>query len=177
MRKVTRLPSAAVLAGVLAISPAVLGAQVRAGNQAQQAQQAQMQQQTQEQMRQHAQALGESIQQMQRIQQRARDIQQSCDQQIRQIGQQQNLALGQQQRLRSHEQIRDMAQSISGAAGQMTQAMEGLHAMAQDPNAGWNGAAQGEMIQLRERLHQATGELEEGLQVMERLRQQLNQGG
>ena len=58
----------------------------------------------------------------------------------------------------------------------MTRAMEGLRSMAQDPNGKWNGEAVGEMQRLQERLHQVTGELEEGLQIMERLRQRLNQG-
>lgn len=82
----------------------------------------------------------------------------------------------QMQQLRTHQQIGDMANSVSGAAQQMTRAMEGLRQMAQDPNRNWAGEAEGEMLRLREHLHQVTGELEEGLQIMERLRERLNQG-
>jgi len=172
MRKITKSLGITLLVGTISLAPATLTAQVRAGAQAQQAQMQQMQQRLQ----QNAQALGESIQQMQRIQQRAQQIQQSCDQAAQAL-QQQNLAQGQQQQLRAQTRIGEMANAISGAAPQMTVALEGLQSMAQDPSGNWNPDAVGEMSQLRERLHQVTGELEEGLQVMEQLRQRLNQGG
>lgn len=168
-RKTTLL---ALTAFAAAWAPSDLAAQAGVGAAAQQ----QQMQQLQQRLQQHAQALGQSVQQMQRIQQRAQQLQQTCDQQIQQLHQRQNLQLHEQQQLRTHQQIGDMANSISGAAQQMGNAMERLRLMAQDPNGSWSGEAEGEMQRLRERLHQVTGSLEEGLQIMERLRERLNQG-
>lgn len=168
-RKATRV---ALVAVTLAWASDDLAAQANAGAVAQQ----QQMQQLQQRLHQNAQALGQSIQQMQRIQQRAQLLQQNCTQDIQQLQQRQNLQLHEQQQLRTHQQVSELAGSVSGAAQEMVKAMERLRLMAQDPDGNWNGDAAGEMQRLQERLHQVTGELEEGLQIMERLRQRLNQG-
>ncbi len=168
-RKTTQL---ALAAFALAWAPSNLAAQAGTGAMAQQ----QQMQRVQQRMQQHAQALGQSVQHMQRIQQRAQQLQQTCDQQAQQLQQRQNLQLHEQQQLRNQQSIGEMANAVSGAAQQMTRAMEGLRLLARDPVGNWTGEAEGEMLRLRERLHQVTGELEEGLQIMERLHEQLNQG-
>ena len=168
-RKTTQM---ALVAVTLAWAPDGLVAQANAGAMAQQ----QQMQQLQHRLHQNAQALGQSVQQMQRIQQRAQLLQQNCSQDALQLQQRQNLQLHEQQQLRTHQQVGAMANSVSGAAQEMVKAMDRLRLMAQDPNRNWNGEAAGEMKRLQERLHQVTGEMEEGLLIMERLRQRLNQG-
>lgn len=141
------------------------------------AQQAQQLQRMQEQ----AQRVEQTMQRMAQVQQRAHEMEQLMLQDMERVRQQQALheqegiQLQMQERMRQQEQVRVMAQAVSGAAGGMVQAMTGLREMAGDPD----GATDREMAQHMERLQEhmqgTCDQMEAGLAIMEQLRERLSQ--
>lgn len=132
--------------------------------------QQQAQQQAQR-MQEQIQRLTESLQRMTRIQERAHEMEQQMLRDMEQIRLQEQLQLQDQERLRNQEQIRSMAHAMSGAAGEMAQAMIGLREMAQNGTQGINA----EMEQLRQHFEEACDQMEAGLHVMEQLRDRLGE--
>lgn len=139
---------------------------------------AQQQQQAQHMQRMQAQAqqLHESMQRMQHMQERAHATEQQMMQQIERMRAAQGAQLGAQDqaRLREHVHVRDMAHALSGAAGDMAQAMERARDMLHDPGARWTPEMEQDMQRLHERLRDTTEPMEESIEIMERLRDQLS---
>ena len=143
---------------------------------AQQAQQQQLQR-----MQEQVQRLDQTIQRMTQIQQRAQEMEQLMLQDMERLRQQQvahqqeGIQLQQEQRLRQQEQVRTMAQSMASAAGEMNQAMLSLRAMTQSQNGPWDGDMEQQMERLRLTMQETCNQMEEGLRIMERLRDRLSQ--
>lgn len=152
----------------LVTGPAVL-AQV---NPAQQAQQQQLQR-----MQEQVQRLDETVRRMTQLQQRAQDMEHVMLREMEQLRTRlalypgEGVPLQEQERLRQQEQLRVMAHSVGSAAGEMTQAMLSLREMARS-SAG-DGELEREMERLRERMQETIQQMEEGLRIMEQLRDRL----
>jgi hypothetical protein len=87
---------------------------------------------------------------------------------------QEHLQLQEQERLHNQEHVRVMAHALSGAAGEMTQAMIGLRAMAQDAGGSMDREMEQQMEQLHQHLQATCDQMEDGLRIMEQLRDRLN---
>jgi uncharacterized protein YukE len=132
-----------------------------------------MHQQVQE-MHQRTQQLTEVMQRMQRVQQRAHDMEQMMLREMEQLRQREMLQEQDQLRLREQERIRDMAHSMANAAGEMNQAMERFRDLARDSQTLWNRDMERDMERLREHMDQTCVQMEEGLKIMDRLRERLH---
>ena len=139
------------------------------------AQQAQQIQRMQEQM----QRLDQTIQRMAQVQQRAQEMEQLMLQdmerarQMETLHQQESAQLQTQQRLQEQEHVRLMAQSMATAAGDMNQAMLSLREMAQTRS--WDRDMEQQMERLRLTMQETCNQMEEGLRIMEHLRDRLSQ--
>jgi hypothetical protein len=127
-----------------------------------------------QQMHQRTQQLTEVMQRMQRVQQRARDMEQRMLHEMEQLRQREMLHQQDQFRLREQERIRDMAHSMANAAGEMHQAMERFRDLARDNQTLWNQEMERDMERLREHMDQTCLQMEEGLKIMDRLRDRLH---
>lgn len=131
---------------------------------AQQAQQQQQQQQLQR-MQEQVQRLDETMRRMTQIQQRAQEMEQLM---LRDMEHLQS-----QQHLEHQEQIRMMAHSMAGAAGEMTQAMMGLREMVQ--SGSMDREMQQDMERLRQHMRETCDQMEDGLRIIQQLRDRLSQ--
>lgn len=68
-----------------------------------------------------------------------------------------------------------MAQSMTDGAGEMHRAMEQFRYMLGDPALGWDPEMEREMEQLRQHWEAMADQMEESLQIMDRLRDRLRQ--
>jgi hypothetical protein len=127
-------------------------------------------------MQEQAMRMQESMQQMQRLQVRAHEIEQQMLQQMERLRQQQMLAEQDRNRLREQERVRDMAHAMSTAAREMVQAMERARDMLGDPGSAWGPEMEQDMIRLREQMEEMAGSMDEGLAILQRLRDRLGQG-
>ena len=140
------------------------------------AQQPQQQMQHMQQMQEQAMRMQESMQQMQRLQARAHEMEQQMLRQMEQLRQQEMLREQDQVRLREQERIRDMAHAMSTAAGFISLAFERARDMLRDPGGAWGPEMQQDMERLRERMNEMAGSMNEGLAILERLRDRISQG-
>jgi hypothetical protein len=68
-----------------------------------------------------------------------------------------------------------MAQAMSEGAQEMQRAMEQLRNMAGEPGAIMDRDMERDMVRLREHWQEMAGEYEQGLQIMDRLRDRIHQ--
>jgi uncharacterized protein YukE len=132
-------------------------------------------QQEQQLLRLQAQAaqLDEAIRQMARIQERAQLLEQEMVRQMSRLQQQEG---GQQAlMLQNQERLRTMAQALGEGAREVHRAMEQLRLMVGEPGPGWDPEAERELVRLRASWEQTAQRMEEGLTIMERLRDRLSQ--
>ena len=127
---------------------------------AQQAQQQQLQR-----MQEQVQRLDETMRRMTQIQQRAQEMEQLM---LRDMEHLQS-----QQHLEHQEQIRMMAHSMAGAAGEMTQAMMGLREMVQ--SGSMDREMQQDMERLRQHMRETCDQMEDGPRIIQQLRDRLSQ--
>ena len=100
-----------------------------------------------------------------RIQQLDRDIARQMDR------------IRDQDRLREHQRLRDMCDASQKMVQEMRRNMEQLREMAGSAAVGANQEMQQEMERLRQHWEGAADQIENGLQIMERLRDQLGKSG
>jgi uncharacterized protein YukE len=136
----------------------------------------------QQQMQQQMMRMQEQVQQLNRVMERMSGIQQRAqamehDMALAMQRLQANRELAEQNafQLRNQERLRSMAQAMDDGAREMHRAMEQLRNMVGEPNAAWNGTMERDMLQLREHWEKMAGDLEDGLQIMERLRDRVHQ--
>lgn len=137
---------------------------------------AQRVQQEQQMLRLQAQAtqLNEAIRQMARIQERAQLLEQEMVRQMTRLQQQQQEGAQQTAMLQNQERLRTMAQAMGEGAREVQRAMEQYRLMIGEPGPGWNAEMEREMIRLRASWEETARGMEEGLAIMERLRDRLS---
>lgn len=135
---------------------------------------AQRVQQEQQMLRLQAQAAqhNEAIREMARIQERARLLEQEMVREMARLQQQEGAQ--QAQMLRSQERLRTMAQALGEGAREVQRAMEQFRLMIGEPGPGWDAEMEREMIRLRVNWEETARGMEEGLAIMERLRDRLS---
>jgi hypothetical protein len=152
-------------------SGTALDAQIPAAQQAQQLQR----------MQEQVQRLDQTIQRMTQIQERAQAMEQLMLQDMERVRQQgalhaqEGIQLQTQERLQQQEQLRVMSHSVASAAGDMSQAMLSLREMAQTRTQSWDREMEQQMERLRLTMQETCDQMEAGLQIMERLRERLNE--
>ena len=149
--------------GLLGIGPAMAVAQ----------QPGQMQQQHQQMRMQQMQQLHQSMERMMRIQERAQTMERQMAQAMERLHQNPELAARNAEQLRNQERLRSMAQATNDGAREMHRAMEQLGSMLNEPGAMGNQEMRRDMEQLRIHWEEMAGQMEEGLQIMESLRDRL----
>jgi hypothetical protein len=165
-----RVLALGVAMSLLGVAPAHMLAQQPAREmQQQQMMQQQQQHMMQEQMRQ----LNQSMERMSQLQARAQNMEWQMTQMMLVFGQDPQLGERSTLQLRNQERIRDMAQAMNEGAVQMHQAMEQLRDMMGEPGVTWDRDMERDMQQLRERWENMPGSMEDGLRIMERLRDQV----
>lgn len=128
-------------------------------------------------MHQRMEMMQDVMQRMQRLQDRAQTMERDMIRDMDRLRSQDQLGDQDRVRLRDQERIRDMAHAMSTAAGQMHQAMARVRDLGADGDAPWNREMQQEMERLREHWEGLCTQMEEGLQIMERLRERLGNPG
>jgi len=117
--------------------------------------------------------LNEAMRQMARIQERAqlleREMVQEMDRLRQQEGAQQSLML------RNQDRLRTMSQALGEGAGDVHRAMEQFRLMIGEPGPGWDAETEGDFVRLRATWEETTRRMEEGLTIMERLRERLGE--
>lgn len=161
--------------GLLAAAPTYLAAQEPTHMQQQQHQQMQMQQQQMLRMQEQVHQLNRTMEQVSDLQQRAHAMEHYMAQEMERIRERSDLAGQNTLQLRNQERIRNMAHAMSEGAQEMERAMEQLRNMAEEPGAVWDRDMERDMVRLREHWQEMTGQLEQGLQIMERLRDRIHQ--
>lgn len=158
----------------VAVTMMAVGVGLAAGTQVGAQNPAQRVQQEQQMLRLQAQAaqLNEAIKQMARIQERAQLLEQEMARQMTRLQQQE----GAQQAvaLRNQERLRTMAQALGEGAREVQRAMEQFRLMIGEPGPGWDAEMEREMIRLRANWEETAQGMEEGLAIMERLRDRLS---
>lgn len=135
-----------------------------------QQQQMMMQQQmVQEQTRE----LNRAMERMSQIQMRAQNMERDMNQAMHQLRQNPELAQQNALHLRNQERLQSMAQSMNAGAREMERAMEQLRNMIGEPGFNMDQTMQRDMQQLREHWDGMAGNFEEGLRVMDRIRDQI----
>lgn len=134
---------------------------------------AQQQQQQMMQMQQQFMHLNQVMERVSLVQQRAHVMEREMARSMERIHQNQELAARSTEQLRNQERIRSMAQSMDDGAQQTHRAMEQLRNMLGDPAIAGNGDMVREMERLRQHWEEIAGQMEEGLQIMDRLRDRL----
>ncbi|MEJ2539529.1 MAG: hypothetical protein P8188_06105 [Gemmatimonadota bacterium] len=139
---------------------------------------ARMQQQQQQMMM----RLQEQVQHLNRVMERVSGVEQRAQQMEREMVRsmerlQQDRLMAEENavRLRNQERLRSMAQSMTDGATEMHRAMTQFRSMLQDPGVGWDPEMERQMEQLREHWDTMAGQMEESLQIMDRLRERLGQ--
>ena len=128
-------------------------------------------------MHERMQRLNDVMGRMQRIHERAQDMEHSVLQQLERLRAQQEISDQDRLRIRDQERVRDMAHAMSTAAREMHQAMERARDLAGDGDAPWNREMHQEMEHLQQNWEGLCDQMEEGLQLMERLRTRLERPG
>lgn len=143
---------------------------------AQQAQQQQLQR-----MQEQVQRLDETMRRMTQVQQRAQEMEQLMLQDMEHVRHQEALQaqegirLQTQERLQQQEQVRLMARSMATAADGMSQAMLSLREMVQTRASSWDRDMEQQMERLRLNMQETCTQMEDGLRIMEHLRDRLSQ--
>ena len=149
---------ATLLVGLCVLPAGAMGQQ----RMAQQVPAQQMQQM--QRMQEQARLLGETMQRMQRIQTQAHEMEQLMIRDMERLRQQSQL----------QERVRDMTHAYSNAAREMNQSMERVRDMLGDPGSNWGPDMEREMLRLREHMDDMAGRMEDGLKIMDRIRDRLH---
>jgi hypothetical protein len=157
----------AMMLGALGVGAATSAAQ-EPGRMAQQQQQQQMMQ-----MQQQFMHLNQAMERVSFVQQRAHVMEREMARSMERIHQNQELAARNTEQLRNQERLRSMAQSMDDGAQQTHRAMEQLRNMLGDPAVAGDGDMVREMERLRQHWEEIAGQMEEGLQIMDRLHDRL----
>jgi hypothetical protein len=168
-----RIPLRAVVLPLAAALAFPLGLTAQARPQ----QQMQMHQQMMQRMQEQARMMGETMRHMEQVRQRWQAMENHTVQAMEQLRQQGRLQAPDAQLLRRQERLRDMAHAMSGAAGEMNRVMERARDMVDDPDTPWGQDAEQEMNRLREHMENMARQMEDGLQIMERLQLRLGAPG
>jgi len=115
--------------------------------------------------------LNETMQRMTQIQQRAQQMERTVMQEMTRLRMQEGAQDAVM--LQNHERLRLMAQATSDGAREMHQAMEQFRDMLGQPNPRWNAEMEREFARLREHWGDVADRMEEGLVIMERLRDRI----
>jgi uncharacterized protein Yka (UPF0111/DUF47 family) len=127
-------------------------------------------------MQEHARQLSEAMRRMESVQERARQMEQQMLREMEQLrlqqAQESQSAQAAQiaERLRQQERLREMAHSVSLGAQEMHRAMEQLRNMLEGPGGPLGGEMEQEVARLRNHWELMVGSMEEGLRLLERLR-------
>jgi signal recognition particle GTPase len=132
-------------------------------------QQQRMQEQVQR-MQEHARQLTQAMEQMANVQQRAHQMEQQLVRAMEQHRLQRDVDVHIAERLRYEERLREMAHSMNVGAQEMHRAMEQLRNMVEQAEAPYRGDMEQEVERLRNHWELMTGSMEEGLRLLERLR-------
>ncbi|MCA9736776.1 MAG: hypothetical protein R3E98_16905 [Gemmatimonadota bacterium] len=159
---------ATLLVGLCVLPAGAMGQQ----RMAQQVPAQQMQQM--QRMQEQARLLGETMQRMQRIQTQAHEMEQLMIRDMERLRQQSQLQERDLLRLREQERVRDMTHAYSNAAREMNQSMERVRDMLGDPGSNWGPDMEREMLRLREHMDDMAGRMEDGLKIMDRIRDRLH---
>lgn len=157
----------AAVVGFVGFVPSAATAQDPARMQQQQQQMARLQQQIQH--------LDRVMDRVAGIQGRAHQMEQQMVQAMERLQQNRQLATENAVQLRNQERLRSMARSMTDGAREMHRAMEQLRNMVGDPGAGWDQQMEREMERLRQHWEEMAGQMEEGLLIMDRLRERIHQ--
>lgn len=157
------LTAIAVAVGVAFAAGAPLGAQEPAGRMLQQQQVMQHQEQI---ARMH-----EVLQRMERIRERAQHLEQQLVQEMTRMRTQEGP--DQARMIQNRERLRVMAFAMSEGARHTHQAMEQLRNMIGEQGAAWDAETESEFQRLRWQWEEMAGRMEEGLTIMERLRNRI----
>lgn len=134
--------------------------------------QQQMQEQVQR-MQEHARQITEAMRQMANVQERAHQMEQQLVREMEQHRMQRDTDVQIAERLRYEERLRDMAHSMNVGAQEMHRAMEQLRNMVEQAEAPFRGDMEQEVERLRNHWELMTGSMEEGLRLLERLRDRI----
>ena len=122
--------------------------------------------------------MNEAMQRMVQIQERARHLEQHLVREMEQLWQYQGVEEGadRQLQIQNRERLQVMVQAMSEGARLTYRAMEQYRSMV-GPTAGWNVEAERELVRLRLHWEEMAGQMEQGLAIMERLRERLGDPG
>ncbi|MDZ7779133.1 MAG: hypothetical protein U5R14_04230 [Gemmatimonadota bacterium] len=162
MRRATSIAWAAGVAVLLAL-PAMATAQDPAMLQHQ------MQEQMQR-MQEHARQITEAMRRMASVQERAHQMERQILGEMENLRMQRDMDVHVAERLRYEERLREMAHSMNVGAQEMHRAMEQLRNMAEQAEAPFRGDMEQEVERLRNHWELMVGSMEEGLRLLERLR-------
>ena len=173
MIRMHRIVAAAMAMGVTLTAGAPLGAQ-DPGRMLQQQQQQQLLR-IQEQMA----HMNQAMQHMAQIQERAHVLEQQVSRRMEQLWLHEGVEEGvsQQLQLQQHERLRAMVQATNEGAQLASRAMEQFRSMVGEPRAAWSPEAERELVRLRLHFETMASQMEEGLAIMERLRDRLGVPG
>lgn len=148
---------------VVAMLPTTLGAQNPAALHQQQMEHMQR-------MQEQARQLTETMRQMATVQERAHQLEQQMVTQMEQFRLRRDLDVQFAERLRQEERLREMAHSMNVGAQEMQRAMEQLRNMLEQSGAPLARDMEQEVERLRNHWEVMAGEMEEGIRLLERLR-------
>ena len=166
-----RVMAIATAVGVTLAAGAPLGAQEPVGRMLQEQQMQRLQEQVTQ--------MNQAMQHMTQIHERAHRLEQHLVQEMQRLWRHEGVQEGVDQRLQiqNHERLRAMAQSMSEGAQATYRAMEQFRNMVGEPGAGWNAEMERELTRLRLHWEEMAGQMEEGVAIMERLRDRISQSG
>lgn len=166
-----RVMAIAMAVGVTLAATAPLGAQDPAGRALHQQQMLRLQEQVTQ--------MNEAMQRMAQIHERAHQLEQHMVQAMEQLWRYEGVQEGvdQQLQIQNHERLRVMAEAMSEGARATHRAMEQFRNMVREPGADWNAETERELTRLRLHWEEMAGQMEEGLAIMERLRDRISQSG
>jgi hypothetical protein len=167
-----------VMAVAMAVGLTLAGAPVRGQDPGRVLQQQQQQQQV---LRLHEQMahMNRTMQHMAQIQERAHQLEQQLNRQMAQLWRHEGVQEGvnQQFQIQQHERLRAMVQATNEGAQLTYRAIEQFRAMVGEPGAVWSPEAEREITRLRLHWEEMAGQMEQGLAIMERLRDRIGDPG
>ena len=123
-------------------------------------------------MQQHMEQMSQPMRRMEQIRERSLALEADMTRRMERLHQQASVDPS---RLAQHKRMREMARDMAGAGEGMERAMERAREMIRDPAAMGDQEMQRDMDRLRQHWEDIAGRMEEGLQIMERVRTRLSQ--
>lgn len=119
--------------------------------------------------------LNEAIRHMERIRERAQVLEQHLVQEMARLRENPREGAQNSAMLQNQERLRTMVQAVGDGAREVHRAMEQLRLMIGEPGPGWDQETERELARLRVSWEETAQRMEEGLAIMERLRDRLGQ--